>query len=96
MKDLEEIGCEGEDWIYLNYWVLGLLPSSGILENRKHDVSKLDLFLSSGEQIQFPKRRVFYLLENRTMEKVQKLSNSECFAPSSEPFRIYLDVSGSG
>jgi hypothetical protein len=23
-----------------NYWIFGLLPSSGILENRKHDVSK--------------------------------------------------------
>jgi hypothetical protein len=23
-----------------NYWVLGLYPSSGILENRKHDVSE--------------------------------------------------------
>jgi hypothetical protein len=23
-----------------NYWVFGLLPSSGILENRKHDVSE--------------------------------------------------------
>jgi hypothetical protein len=24
----------------MNYWVFGLLPSSGILENRKHDVSE--------------------------------------------------------
>jgi hypothetical protein len=24
------------------YWVFGLLPSSGILENRKHDVSERD------------------------------------------------------
>jgi hypothetical protein len=23
-----------------NYWVFGLFPSSGILENRKHDVSE--------------------------------------------------------
>jgi hypothetical protein len=36
----------------------GLFPSSGILENRK--------------LIQFPKRRVFYSLEYRTMLKVQK------------------------
>jgi hypothetical protein len=28
----------------------------------------------------------------RTMENVQKHSNSECYTPSSEPFRIYLDV----
>jgi hypothetical protein len=25
------------------------------------------------------------------MEKAQKPSNSECYTPSSEPFRIYLD-----
>jgi hypothetical protein len=33
-----------------NYWVFGLFPSSGIPENKKHDISeKLDLFPSSGE-----------------------------------------------
>jgi hypothetical protein len=36
------------------------------------------------KQIQFPKCRVFYFLEYRTMEKVQKPSNSECYTPSSE------------
>jgi hypothetical protein len=36
--------------------------------------------------------RVFYSLEYRTMEKVQKPSNSVCYTPSSEPFRIYLCV----
>jgi hypothetical protein len=25
-----------------NYWVLGFFPSSGILENRKHDVSETE------------------------------------------------------
>jgi hypothetical protein len=25
---------------FQNYWVFGLFPSSGILENRKHDVSE--------------------------------------------------------
>jgi hypothetical protein len=29
-------------------------------------------------------------LECWTMDKVQKLSNSECYTLSSEPFRIYL------
>jgi hypothetical protein len=32
-----------------NYLVSGLCPSSGILETRKHNVSELDLFPSSGE-----------------------------------------------
>jgi hypothetical protein len=83
------------------YWVSGLFPSSGILENRKHKVpetwsvsvlrwggktftqlgplERLRLAFSKGpnwvgisplswgrKQIQFPKRRVFYL-EHRTM-----------------------------
>jgi hypothetical protein len=25
-----------------NYWVFGLFPSSGVLENRKHDVSETE------------------------------------------------------
>jgi hypothetical protein len=32
-------------------WVFGLCPSSGILENRKQNVLKLDIFLSSGEGV---------------------------------------------
>jgi hypothetical protein len=32
-----------------NYWGFGLLPSSGILENKQHGVSELDVFPSSGE-----------------------------------------------
>jgi hypothetical protein len=34
--------------------------------------------------------RVLYFLEYRTMEKIQKPSNSEFYTPSYEPFRIYL------
>jgi hypothetical protein len=75
-----------------NYWVFGLFLLSGILlETRIHDVSKTGSFsiLRWGEKrIQFPKRRVFYFLVYRTMEKVQKPSNSECYTPSSVPFRI--------
>jgi hypothetical protein len=83
----------------------GLFPSSDILENRKYDVSEtaLRLALSKGpnwvgvvslfnwgrKQIQFPKCRVLYSLEYQTMEKVQKPSNSVCYTPSSEPFRIW-------
>jgi hypothetical protein len=32
-----------------NYWVFGLFPSSGILENKNTKFRKLDLFPSSGE-----------------------------------------------
>jgi hypothetical protein len=40
------------------------------------------------KQIQFPKRCDLHFLENWTMDKVQKPSNSEYCAISSEPFTI--------
>jgi hypothetical protein len=45
------------------------------------------------KQIRFPKRRVFYFLEYRTMEKVHKPSNSDCYTPPTELFRIYVHMS---
>jgi hypothetical protein len=46
--------------------------------------------------MQFPKRRVcsFFLvtIKIRTMDKVQKPSNSVCYTPSSEPYRIYMST----
>jgi hypothetical protein len=39
--------------------------------------------------MQFPKRRIFYFLEHRTMGKDQNPSNVVCYTSSSEPFRIY-------
>jgi hypothetical protein len=47
-------------------------------------------FTLGRKQMQFPKRRVFYSLEYRTMNKVENPSNSVCYTLSSEPFRIYL------
>jgi hypothetical protein len=44
------------------------------------------------KQIQLPKRRAFPPPEYRTMEKVQKPSNSMCYTESSEPFRIYFNL----
>jgi hypothetical protein len=62
-----------------NYWVLGLFPSSGILQNRKHDVSETGsvsvLRWGGGGKTHIqlgPLER-----EYRTMEKVQKPSNSK-------------------
>jgi hypothetical protein len=64
-----------------NYWTFRLFPTSGILENKKHD-ELISVTLSKGtnwigvfsltwgrKQMQFPKRRVFYSLEYRTMKK---------------------------
>jgi hypothetical protein len=45
------------------------------------------LLIWGRKQIQFPKRRIFYFLEYRTMGKVHKPSNSVCYTASSEPFR---------
>jgi hypothetical protein len=54
-------------------------------------LEKANLSLTCGrKQILFPKHHVFYLLEYRMMEKVQKPSNSVCYTTSSEPFRIYF------
>jgi hypothetical protein len=74
--------------------VFVLLPSSGILRTIKHDVSEtgsVSVLRCGGgrHQIQFPKRRIFYFVEYRTMEKDQQPSNSECDTPSPEPFRTY-------
>jgi hypothetical protein len=58
-----------------NYWVFGLFPSPGILENRKHDVSEtgsVSVLRWRGKQIQFPKRRFFYTLEYWKMDRVKK------------------------
>jgi hypothetical protein len=80
-----------------NYWGVLVFPSSGILETRNHDVSEtgsvsvlrdLNELVSlpttpEDGNIQFPKRRAFWFLEYRTMEKVLKPSNSDrnwCFS----------------
>jgi hypothetical protein len=42
------------------------------------------------EKIQFPKSSALYYLEFRSMDKVQKQSYFERYAPSPEPFRFYL------
>jgi hypothetical protein len=67
-----------------NYWFFGFCPSSGILETRKHNVSETD---PVSKTLFF-----FYFLQYWTMDKVQRPSNSECYTPSSEPFRIYMIV----
>jgi hypothetical protein len=74
-----------------NYLVFGLCPSSGILKRTQNNTTfrKLDLFSSSGP-VSVSKILCFsVLLEYRTMDKVQKPSNAECYTPSSEPIAIY-------
>jgi hypothetical protein len=69
-----------------NYWVFGLFPLSGILENTAF--RKLDQFPSSGEgggeygqwrMETDPVSETSYSLEYQMMEKDQKPSNSEDF-----------------
>jgi hypothetical protein len=86
----------------VSHWVFGLFPSSGILENIKHNVSRFGNGICfrlqvKGEKtptqlgpleranLQFPKRRVFCSLEYRTLEKVQKLSNSVLYTIDRTP-----------
>jgi hypothetical protein len=78
------------DWITIlnytivqNYWGFGLLPSSGILGTRKHDVSETDPASETS---------CFLVPTIPGDGKVQKHSNSECDTPSSEPFGLYMIV----
>jgi hypothetical protein len=80
---LHFFGLEQENMTQ-NYWVFRLFPSSHILKTRKHKFRKLDLV---------PKRRVFYFLKYRTMDKVRKSSNSERYTPWSESFRVEKSMS---
>jgi hypothetical protein len=62
----------------LGFWTI---PSSGILENRKYDVSERDPVSETS---------CFYFPKYRTMESVQNPSNSVCYTPPSQPFRMYF------
>jgi hypothetical protein len=83
-----------------NYWVFGLCSSSGILKKKTPEnitFWKLDLFAPSGEdgnRSSFQNAVFssgFFFLEYQRMNKVQKPSNSKCYTPLSEPFRIYMN-----
>jgi hypothetical protein len=52
----------------------------------------VSLLPSEDKQIQFPTRYVFQYLEFRTMDKVHKRSNSDCYKPSSEPCRFSSEI----
>jgi hypothetical protein len=39
-----------------------------------------------------PSSGILKTREHRTIGKVQKPGNSECYTPSSEPFRIYSNI----
>jgi hypothetical protein len=60
-------------------------PSSGILKTREHNVSEN----GSVSILVLGENTPTQLGPYRTMEKVQKASDSECYTLSSEPFRIY-------
>jgi hypothetical protein len=63
-----------------NHWRLALWKGPS-----RVDVSPVT---SGRKQIQFPKRCVLWFLDYRTMGKVQKSSNSECYTRYPEPSRI--------
>jgi hypothetical protein len=75
-------------------WVYGLCQLSWIVNTRKQNVSKLNLFPSSGERretpiVLGPLERANLNHLTRTMDKVHKLSDSKDYTPSSENFRFY-------
>jgi hypothetical protein len=80
-------------WLALSMepnWV-GVSPSPPVIEvsSFKGPNSVSSPLTRGRKQIQFPKSCVFCFLEYRTMDVVQKPSNSVCYTLSSEPFRIY-------
>jgi hypothetical protein len=76
-----------------------IFPSSGewVGEKTPHQfarwlrlaVSKAPLFTCGLKQNQFPKRRVSTPKNSGRWKRVQNPSNSVCYMPSSEPFKIY-------
>jgi hypothetical protein len=52
----------------------------------------LPLLIRRRKQIQFAKRYVFWYLEFRTMDRVQKASNSEYYTPLSDIFKFYIAI----
>jgi hypothetical protein len=76
-----------------DYWVFELCPVIEV--SSLNGPNRVGVFpLTWGrKQTQIPKPCVLlWFLEYRTMDKVQKPSNPECYTPSSEPFRIYVQV----
>jgi hypothetical protein len=55
--------------------------------------ANLNHLTRSQKQMCFQNIVFFLVLEYWTMDNVQKLSNPECYTPSSEPFRIYFIIS---
>jgi hypothetical protein len=76
-----------------NNCISGLCPPSRILNARKHNVSKLDLFPSSVEGRKHLLCWVPWKELTSITRQAQKSSNSECHTPSSESFRVYQQFS---
>jgi hypothetical protein len=80
------------------YWVFGLCPSSGFFlnNNEKHNVSGTGsvsvLRWGKTPTLLGPLERANQNHWPRTMDKARKPSISVCYAPSSEPYSIYLNV----
>jgi hypothetical protein len=69
----------------MNYVQKANIYESHIPPSEHFRLNNIDsLLLTFWTQIQFPKRCVFWFVEIRTMDKVQKLSSNECYTPSSE------------
>jgi hypothetical protein len=89
--------------IIQNYWVFGLCPSSGILKTRKHSitpVTEVSSFYGTQQSRCLPPHlrtekgpfsETLCFLVSRILDdgQIRKASNSECYTPSSEPFRMY-------
>jgi hypothetical protein len=86
-----------------NYWVFGLFPLSGIQRTRRFGNwicfrpqvkvgEKTPTLLGPWERADL-NHWTSCSLEYQTMEKVLKYSNSVCYTPSSEQFRMHVNLS---
>jgi hypothetical protein len=74
-----------------NHGVSELCPLFGILNTRRHNISEtgsVSFLRWERNQIQFPKRRVLCLIRIPVEVQSSDILYSECYTPSSEPFRF--------
>jgi hypothetical protein len=72
---------EHRDSLLLSFWALSIVRISTNQKTQRF-----------GNWICFRNVVFFWFVEIRMMDEVQKLSSNECYTPTSEPFRMYMNT----
>jgi hypothetical protein len=88
IKKLTDICLHTQYSESLGVWTLSIVRYSKIYEHQYF--GNWICFRPQVRKEEFLKY-VFYILEYQMMEKVQTPSDSECYTPLSEPFKIYIE-----